>query len=127
MRTRPNSRTIAAVQLLEPRPASADPARTELRRDARKADALIDGIRCDGYTTTWPPIPTKPNAALTGAGAARLRAAETGGRLKATPAARSARKRDPIAQRDGDRTAVNRRVVVTFVHRIGVRKSNARV
>ena len=94
---------------------------------ARKLVA-IEGIRCDGYTATWPAEPCRPDGALTAAGAARLRAAEASRRLQGDRADRPAWNREPDRlEQHRDRRAANRRAVITFVHRLGVRKSNARV
>ena len=89
---------------------------------------LIEGIRCDGYTATWPPslvdrmVLSRERAQLVCAQLKRV------GGFKATPRLVPHGNANPIASNETETgRAVNRRVVVTFIHRIGVRKSNARV
>ena len=94
---------------------------------ARKLVA-IEGIRCDGYTATWPPSPVDPmvlsrqRAQLVCAQLKRMAGFKATARIVPHGTA------NPIASNDTETgRAANRRAVVTFVHRVGVRTSNARV
>jgi parallel beta-helix repeat protein len=94
----------------------------------RKRMVAIVRIRCDGYTATWLPSPANPMAL------SLQRAAMICGHLKRSggfttkprlvPHGRS----NPIASNSTEAgRAANRRVAVTFVHRLAKRTSSARL
>ncbi len=95
--------------------------------DLRKRMVAIVGIRCDGHTATWPLSPADPMTLSSAR--ARLVCAElqrTGG-FTANPSIVPHGLSDPIATNATEAgRAANRRVVVTFVHRVSTRTNNAR-
>jgi parallel beta-helix repeat protein len=94
---------------------------------ARKMVA-IEGIRCDGYTATWPPSPVDPMVLSRERAQLVCAQLKRAGGFKATPRIVPHGKANPIASNDTETgRAANRRAVITFVHRVGVRTSNARV
>ena len=89
---------------------------------------LIEGIRCDGYTATWPPSPVVPMVLAQQRAQLVCAQLKRAGGFKATPRLVPHGNANPIATNETEAgRAENRRVVVTFVHRVGVRTSNARV
>ncbi len=94
---------------------------------ARKLVA-IEGIRCDGYTATWPPSAVEPMVLARQRAQLVCAQLKRAGGFKATPRIVPHGTANPIASNDTETgRAANRRAVITFVHRLGVRKSNARV
>ena len=89
---------------------------------------LIEGIRCDGYTATWPPSPVVPMVLAQQRAQLVCAQLKRAGGFKATPRLVPHGNANPIATNETEAgRAENRRVVVTFVHRVGIRTSNARV
>lgn len=94
---------------------------------ARKLVA-IEGIRCDGYTATWPASPVDPMVLSRQRAQLVCAQLKRAGHFKATARIVPHGTANPIASNDTEMgRAANRRAVITFVHRLGVRKSNARV
>ncbi len=95
--------------------------------DLRKRMVAIVGMRCDGYTATWPPSPADPmtlSSARAQQVCAQLRRA---GGFTATPRIVPHGLSNPIATNATEEgRAVNRRVVVTFVHQVLKRSRSAR-
>ena len=87
----------------------------------------IEGMRCDGYTATWPASTVEPMVlARERAQLVCAQLKRTGG-FKAAPRIVPHGNANPIASNDTETgRAANRRAVITFVHRVGVRTSNAR-
>ena len=94
----------------------------------RKRMVEIVRIRCDGYTATWPPSPANPMALSLQRAAVICGQLKRSGGFTTKPRLVPHGRSNPIATNSTEAgRAANRRVAVTFVHRLLKRTSSARL
>lgn len=93
-----------------------------------KRMVAIERIRCDGYTATWLPSPADPMALSLARAQLVCGQLQRSGRFAAKPRLVPHGRSDPVATNATEEgRAANRRVEITFVHRLLKRTRNARV